>query len=358
MRAGLRINELSIDADPIGVALHRTFEDVTHTQILADLPGVEVLALEGEGGVSGDDETVVQARQFGGEIIGDAVGEIVLGRIVGEVGERQHDDGDSCRLGRRLAATAAGQFALRNHHAPPPISTSNAASATKSGVSAGRLFDTGGLVGIAEFARTGFVSAGMPNSKRIHPDRLGDVLELGLTEIAHGEVESALHLSIGVLGKTDRARLANALQPRGDIDAVAHQIAVAFLDDITEVNAYPKFDALVQRDSSVPLDHRVLHFECTTHRIDCCELDDAAVAGALDDAAMVDRDCGIDQSLRSARNRARVRSSSAPASGCSRPHPRLGSPRFSGSRSRRLLPSVAAVSDRTGGSSGRRAQNR
>ena len=134
------------------------------------------------------------------------------------------------------------------------------------------------------------------DSKRINPDRLGDVLELGLAEIGDREIEPALHLSIGVLGKADLARLANALQPRGDVDAVAHQIAVALLDDVAQMNADAKFDALVERDPRVALDHRVLHFERAAHRVDdAAELDDAAVAGALDDAAMVHGDCGIDQ---------------------------------------------------------------
>jgi hypothetical protein len=52
-------------------------------------------------------------------------------------------------------------------------------------------------------------------------------------------------LPIGVLGKADRARLANTLQPRGDVDAVAHEVAVAFFDDVTKVNADAKFDAFV-----------------------------------------------------------------------------------------------------------------
>jgi hypothetical protein len=60
------------------------------------------------------------------------------------------------------------------------------------------------------------------------------------------------------------------------------------------VNADAKFDALVGRDPCIALDHGVLHFECAAHRIDdAAELDDAAVAGALDDAAMVHGDCGI-----------------------------------------------------------------
>ena len=108
MRAAFGVDELGVDAHPVGVALHRAFEHVAHAELLADRLGVEVLALEGEGGVAGDDEAVVEARQFGGEILGDAVGEIVLGRIVGEVGERQHDDGKTRGLGRRRSAQRRG----------------------------------------------------------------------------------------------------------------------------------------------------------------------------------------------------------------------------------------------------------
>ena len=86
------------------------------------------------------------------------------------------------------------------------------------------------------------------------------------------------------------------LQSRGDIDAVAHQVAVAFLDHVAEMDADPKFDALVRRDPSVALDHRPLDFNGAVHCVDdAAELDDAAVAGALDDAPMVHGDGRIDQ---------------------------------------------------------------
>jgi len=35
-----------------------------------------------------------------------------------------------------------------------------------------------------------------------------------------------LHLPIGIFGKTDGAGLGDAFQARGDIDPVAHQVAV------------------------------------------------------------------------------------------------------------------------------------
>ena len=132
--------------------------------------------------------------------------------------------------------------------------------------------------------------------ERIDPDRFGDVLELGRAEIGDREIEPPLDLPIGVLGKTDRARLRDAFQPRGDIDAVAHQIAVALLDDVAEVNADAELDAPLGRQAGVALDHAVLHLDRAAHGVDdAAELDDRAVAGALDDAAVMDGDGGIDE---------------------------------------------------------------
>jgi hypothetical protein len=64
-----------------GAQLDRTFEDVADAQLIADLPGVDAFAFIGKGGVAGDHETVADAREFGREVFGDAVGEIVLRRI-------------------------------------------------------------------------------------------------------------------------------------------------------------------------------------------------------------------------------------------------------------------------------------
>ena len=85
-------------------------------------------------------------------------------------------------------------------------------------------------------------------------------------------------------------------KPRGDIDAVAHQIAVALLDDVADVNADAELDAPVLRHAGVALDQAVLHLDRAAHRVDhAAELDDRAVAGALDDATVMRGDGGIDQ---------------------------------------------------------------
>ena len=62
------------------------------------------------------------------------------------------------------------------------------------------------------------------------------------------------------------------------------------------MDADPKFDALVGRDLGVPLDHRPLEFNRAVHRVDdAAEFDDAAVARALDDAAVMHCDGRVEQ---------------------------------------------------------------
>src|SRR5580704_10642048 len=132
--------------------------------------------------------------------------------------------------------------------------------------------------------------------QRIDTDRFGDVLELGQAKVAHLQIESAFDLAVGVLGKTDRAGLGDAFKPRSDVDAVAHEVAVALLDDIAEMNANPELDALLGRHAGVALDHCGLDFDRAAHGVDhAAELDDRAVAGALDDAAVVHGDDRVDQ---------------------------------------------------------------
>ena len=144
--------------------------------------------------------------------------------------------------------------------------------------------------------RHGLRLGGLADLQRIDPDRVGDVLELRRAEVADREIEPPFDLPIGVLRQADRARLADAFEPRGDIDAVAHQIAVALLDDVAEMNADAELDAALGRQAGVALDQAVLHFDGAAHRVDhAAELDEAAVAGALDDPPMMRGDGGVDQ---------------------------------------------------------------
>ena len=115
-------------------------------------------------------------------------------------------------------------------------------------------------------------------------------------EIDHCEIEPPLDLPIRLLGETDAARLANALEPCGDVDAIAHQVAVALLDDVAQMYPNAKHDAALGRNASVTLNHAVLHFDRAAHRVHhAAELNNGSIAGSLDDAAVVHGDYGINQ---------------------------------------------------------------
>ena len=60
----------------------------------------------------------------------------------------------------------------------------------------------------------------------------------------------------------------SVVKPRSDVDAVAHEVAVALLDDIAEMNANPELDALLGRHAGVALDHGGLDFDRAAHRVD------------------------------------------------------------------------------------------
>jgi hypothetical protein len=131
---------------------------------------------------------------------------------------------------------------------------------------------------------------------RIHPHWSGDVLEFLLPEINECFLDPVTHLAVGVIGEADTSRLSNPFEARCNVDAVAHQIAVALLDHVPQVDANAKLDAALGRQPSVALDHAVLHVDGAADGVDdASELDEDAVAGTLDDAAMMQGDGWINQ---------------------------------------------------------------
>jgi hypothetical protein len=85
-------------------------------------------------------------------------------------------------------------------------------------------------------------------------------------------------------------------EPRGDIDAIGREVAVALLDDVANVNPDAEFDSTVLRPAGVALDEAVLDLDRAADRIhDAAKLDDRSVAGPLDDTAMMHGDGRIDQ---------------------------------------------------------------
>ena len=83
--------------------------------------------------------------------------------------------------------------------------------------------------------------------------RPSDVLERFLAEIDEGLLQPIARVFVGRVGQDNPARLRDALEPRGDVHAVTHQIAVALLDDVAQMDADTILDALFWRQASVAL---------------------------------------------------------------------------------------------------------
>ena len=103
-------------------------------------------------------------------------------------------------------------------------------------------------------------------------------------------------MPIRVVRKADRPGLSNAFQTGDDIDAISHQIAVGFLDDIAQMYADAKLDATIERKTCIALSHSILHLDRAPHRIDhAAEFDERSIACALDDAPVIHGNDGINQ---------------------------------------------------------------
>jgi hypothetical protein len=77
---------------------------------------------------------------------------------------------------------------------------------------------------------------------------------------------------------------------------VAHQVAVALLDHIAQMDADAELDAALGWQPGIALDHAVLHLNGAAYGIgDASELDEDAIARPLNDAAVMQSDGRVEQ---------------------------------------------------------------
>ena len=137
---------------------------------------------------------------------------------------------------------------------------------------------------------------GVAASEHVGAHRPRDVLQALLPQVDEGHVQFVANLLVSRRRKTDGARLANSLEPRSDVDPVAHQIAVALLDDVAQVNADASLDTLAGGQAGVALSQAATHFHGAAHGLDhAAKFDERTVAGPLDDPPVVNRDRRVDQ---------------------------------------------------------------
>ena len=104
MASSGHVVKLGCNTHPVGNFAHATLYYVVHAKFLGDLFEVDSLAFVDEGRVSCDHEEPAQLRQRSDDILGNAVGKILLLRIATHVREGKHGDGRPIgSRGQRLA---------------------------------------------------------------------------------------------------------------------------------------------------------------------------------------------------------------------------------------------------------------
>jgi hypothetical protein len=95
MAAGGAVDQLRGDPHAAAGLAHAAFEHMADLQLPRDLWHVDVLALEREGGIARGDPQRGDLGEVGDDVLGDAIGKILLLGIAAHVGEREHANGDT-----------------------------------------------------------------------------------------------------------------------------------------------------------------------------------------------------------------------------------------------------------------------
>src|SRR6266851_4075906 len=164
-----------------------------------------------------------------------------------------------------------------------------------SGSAGGSAAPTRALRALPSTRKRGRAREGAFRSHPVDPHWPSDVLDLLLAQILKDKGQPVAHVVINRIGDEHPAGISQAFDPRGNVDAVAIEV-VALDDHVTEIDADAQLDAAVRADIRVPLRDCLLHRDGTAHRVDDAgKLDQHAVAGGLDDAAVVLGDLRIEE---------------------------------------------------------------
>src|SRR5580704_6629277 len=129
----------------------------------------------------------------------------------------------------------------------------------------------------------------------VDPHWAGNVFYLLLAQILEDKGQPVAHVVMHRIGDEHAAGIGQGFDPGGDVDAVAVEV-VALDDHVAEIDADAQFDAVLRRDTRVPLGYRLLHRDRAAHRIDDAgKFPQQAVAGGFDDAAAVLGDFRIEK---------------------------------------------------------------
>ena len=90
------------------------------------------------------------------------------------------------------------------------------------------------------------VKGGGVRKHAVNSHRIGDVLDLAITEQLVAANQLVLYLLVNAARDVNLARIGNALETRSDVDAVTVDV-VWFDDDVAEIDADPVLDPVMLR---------------------------------------------------------------------------------------------------------------
>ena len=127
------------------------------------------------------------------------------------------------------------------------------------------------------------------------PHRPRDVLDALLAHVLEGVREPVADMVANRARDADAARCCQPLQPSRDVDAVAINVA-AIGDHVAEIDPDTKSEAPLLGEIQIAVGHRALDFAGAAYRVDDAgEFRQHAVAGGLDDSAVMLADFRIEQ---------------------------------------------------------------
>ena len=142
------------------------------------------------------------------------------------------------------------------------------------------------MAGLSRIGAVAWLSAGAARrADAIDADRPIEILDGFFAQVAVAEPQLRGDLMMGRFGKTDAAGLGQALQPGGQIDAIAVEIA-ALHHDIAQIDADPQQELLARRQRCIRRRHPLLDIHGALHGIDHAgEFHQHAIAHQLEDPA-------------------------------------------------------------------------
>ena len=101
--AGFHVAQLDVDPQPAALPLQTAVHEVADAQLGADHLGRHARLLEQEGRMARDHQKVAKPAEIGDDVCRDAIAQMGVARIAGQIGERQHGDGGLGQRRDRLA---------------------------------------------------------------------------------------------------------------------------------------------------------------------------------------------------------------------------------------------------------------